>query len=175
MEAIRVVLKKPEFTNDGARARAVQAAGKSLLDASNAVKLEDFSKYLLETLHSNLKSVGKCRSNAVKRERLWKSFHRQSMDILPQIWEKLHIEVGKGKEQMLSQTINSVLFEDILKEYFAVSPSKMSTNSEDVQFTKDELNALRYASGYVPIVLLKAFERIKDRKQKLEEFKDLPR
>ena len=57
MEAIRVVLKKPEFTNDGARARAVQAAGKSLLDASNAVKLEDFSKYLLETLHSNLKSV----------------------------------------------------------------------------------------------------------------------
>ena len=93
------------------------------------------------------------------------------MDILPQIWGKLYIEVGKGKEQMLSQTINSVLFEDILKEYFAVSPSKMSTNSEDVQFTKDELNALRYASRYVPIVILKAFERIKDRKQKLEEFK----
>ena len=70
-----------------------------------------------------------------------------------------------GGDQLLNQSVNSLLYEDILREYFSPPTGKsVSKESASLTFTKDKLNAVRYASGYVPVTVLKMYERIKQRK-----------
>ena len=56
-------------------------------------------------------------------------------------------------ESLFHQTVNVVVYEQLLKEHFAVDRPPKST--VEMQLSKDELNALCYASGYIPRKLLK--------------------
>ena len=50
-------------------------------------------------------------------------------------------------------------------EHFGCDSTSMTeAGTNDVHFTKDELNALRYASGFVPLKLLRKYERKKGEK-----------
>ena len=77
-----------------------------------------------------------------------------------------------GGDQLLNQSVNTLHYEDILREYFSI-PKSVSEDSASQTFTKDELNAVRYASGYVPLTVLKMYERIKQHKceEKVDQVK----
>ena len=57
------------------------------------------------------------------------------------------------------QSVARLVFEDLLKEYFGCSETR--TADAGSEFTRDELNALRYACGYVTHKLLKKYEKRK--------------
>ena len=46
----------------------------------------------------------------------------------------------------------------LVKEYFSLQSNSQSSASSAILFTDDELNAMRYACGYIPHVLLKKYE-----------------
>ena len=61
-------------------------------------------------------------------------------------------------EQLFDQTVNTVVYGQLLEEHFVASRPSRSSKSvvQELQLTKDEMNALRYASGYVARKLLKS-------------------
>ena len=55
-------------------------------------------------------------------------------------------------DQLFDQTVNVVIYEELIKEHFVSCTGRLSRNSrncKEVQLSKDEMNALRCASGYV--------------------------
>ena len=66
------------------------------------------------------------------------------------LYDDLAPMVGKA-EQLFDQTVSVVVYEQLLKEHFIGSRPLRSSESvvQELQLTKDELNALRYTSGYV--------------------------
>jgi hypothetical protein len=174
--AITTTLGKQEFLATTTRAVAVQNLGKCMVKLpENNLAFNNFCAYLVGTLKKNFQVVGRCRSSATKREHLWRAFHKQSVEELPSKWNGLYrsLNLTDKVENLFDQTVNLVLYEQLLKEHFAVERTPKDT--VEIQLSKDELNALRYASGYVPRKILKKYEKKgeKERKRiekKLEQF-----
>ncbi len=112
------------------------------------------------SLRDCFQDLVQCRTNVMKREYLWRSFHKLSSEVLPCKWKSLFTTLGvqEKHDQLLCQTINTVLFEDMLIEYFEKPFEMPKSDRSDTEFSKDELNAIRYASVYVPMSLRKKFE-----------------
>ena len=176
LSAIVTTLDKQEFLATTTRAAAVQILGKCMLKLpENNLAFNNFCDYLVGTLKKNFQTVGRCWSSATKREHLWRAFHRQSIEELPSKWNGLYTALclTYKVDNLFHQTVNLVIYEQLLKEHFAVERAPQST--VEVQLSKDELNALRYASGYVSRKLLKKYEKKgeKERKKmgkKIEQF-----
>ena len=158
--AIATTLGKEEFLASTKRAVAVQNLGKYImlnLPEAN-LAFASFCDYLVRTLMNNFQIVGRCRSSATKRERLWRAFHKQSVELLLK-WNGLYtaLNIADMVENLFHQTVNQIVYEKLMKVHFAVDRAPKIT--AEVHITKDELNALRYASGYLPVKLLKRYEK----------------
>ena len=77
---------------------------------------------------------------------------------MPGLWNHFlsAIEVDHD-DQLLQQSVSQKLFEMILPEQFPSAADQTPHVQEPLG--KDELNALRYACGYIPHALLKKYER----------------
>ena len=66
---------------------------------------------------------------------------------------------GTEADPLLEQSVYNEIFTILVSEYFT-SQSTHSNESDTtpVELTSDELNAMRYACGYVPRSLLKKYE-----------------
>ena len=118
-------------------------------------------------------AVGRCRLASSKRSRLWSGFHCLSINDLPKIWksflEETRSESGQTDKRaygfiennLFQQSVNQKRFEHLLQDYFAPSgsPTAMEVTTREVVLRKDELNAVRYATGFVPHILLKKYEK----------------
>ena len=165
-------LKKPEFLASTTRSVAVQNLGARLLDLTETdvtctSVFKKFSDYLVDTLRKNFRSAGRFRSRAAQREHLWTAFHRQSVKELPSKWKELYaaLNIVDMAENLFHSTVNITVYEQLLRETCPAQRSPMV--SIEAQLSKDELNALRYASGYVPMKILKKNEK-KGRERKKE-------
>ena len=72
------------------------------------------------------------------------------------LWKQLLTSLEEDLDPLVQQYVNQELYEDIIKSNCCSYPSTASTNSP---LTPDEENIVRYASGYVPMVLMKRHER----------------
>ena len=144
----------------------LQVFGKIILEkitqGDSAVACFDaFSSKLTASLKSTFDCASSCLSFSTKRCRVWTAFHQQRIDILPEIWDELFVAMElQCDDQLLPQSVNEELFKMLLSEQF--SPQQSSETAAEIgelSMSKDELNALRYAGGYVPHVLLKRFEK----------------
>ena len=75
------------------------------------------------------------------------------------LWNKFlsFIKIDSN-DPLLEQSVNQKLFEMILGvEFSSVGPPVTTTKKSSIG--KDELNALRYAGGFVPHSLLKRYEK----------------
>ena len=68
------------------------------------------------------------------------------------LWKQLLISLEEDLDPLVQQYVNQKLYEDI-KCNFCSYPSPTSKNSS---LTPEEENIIRYASGYVPMVLMKS-------------------
>ena len=80
-------------------------------------------------------------------------------------WKKLLLSFDMSNadlDPLLEKSIYREVFDRLVAEYFNSSSAIVNQElpSMDVQLTSDELNAMRYACGYVPHSLLKRYERM---------------
>ena len=113
----------------------------------------------------NVKS--KNSSNSKKREKLWTFYHQKAIDAMPALLQELYTNLTIPEpDQLFDQAVNLFLFEDLLKGYFKVyvhaTPHQHILSTDCQHLSKDELNALRYACGYVAHKLLKKYEKEHD-------------
>ena len=115
-------------------------------------------------LHDEIGVVsGKSKSTCSKREKLWSFFHQARNDpegVLLSHWKQLLLNLDiKIDDPILMQSVYQQLFEDLMRAHSSIISTTGEKTHEDVVFTRDELNALRYACGYVAHSLLKRFEK----------------
>ena len=166
--AIDAVLTDRELQVSSPRSEKLHKLGEIILERVTAGDAEmtlfdNFSAELLGILKGLLQSTTACRSLSSKREKLWCLFHQARLLTLPEIWERLLRALDiPYDDDLLQQSANKELFEMILQAQFSVSTSSQScaaTSSQSLELPSDELNALRYACGYVPYALLKRYEK----------------
>jgi hypothetical protein len=92
------------------------------------------------------------RSLAAKREKLWAAFHRIRFSTVACIWEKFLSTHGVFYDRFSVQSVSQKLFEKIILREFSQSlePAASSVSPSFESLSKDELNVLQYACGYVP-------------------------
>ena len=94
-------------------------------------------------------------SSAARREKASVVFREVSLTILPLHWESLFANIGIAAEDpLLPQSINDYLFENAFCREFAVAQGGTSI---DRTITDNEMNALRYMSGFIPHKLLRKY------------------
>ena len=91
-------------------------------------------------------------------------FHQMRLDnsgILHFAWKELLSRLGLDDSSLLMQSLYDEIYSLLVKEYFSSQSTAVqspSSASAAVSFTDDELNAMRYACGYISHVLLKKYE-----------------
>ena len=120
---------------------------------------DNFSYKLVSTLRSLFDTVEGYKSLSSKQERLWREFHTARSHSLPITWKELCKSIGIQYDQLAAQTVNMKIFKSFMKTYFASIPISEELPKVTSTFSDDELNALRYVSGYVPYKLLRKYEQ----------------
>lgn len=100
-----------------------------------------------------------CRSEDVKREKLWSAFHKLRVGAVDAMWRCLFEQDGFSRlSPLVYQHVTEKLFGGLIKDHFK---DKLETSDVDIPpLTTDEENIIRYAAGYVPFKLLKKYEKM---------------
>ena len=162
VKAIRDQLEKEEFSKqESVRTARAKQIGEQLISHSDNHHFLKFSKDVINALRTCFKTVTSCRAIATKRDRLWRAYHETVTEEVPSMWMQLCSNLNiVEKDPLLIQSVARLVFEDLLKEYFGCSEINLPgprTADAGSEFTRDELNALRYACGYVAHKLLKKY------------------
>ena len=136
-----------------------------------------FCESVLSWLEDKVQSTARrYKAKSAKRAKLWSTFHElrvQDDGFLRTSWNKMLSGLGVSEENdwLLMQRLVRRLFDDSVSKYFAaLTPAAESSEVQLVTLTGDELNALRYACGYIAHTLLKKFERQKRKDDKIAQF-----
>lgn len=109
------------------------------------------------------------RSETTVGEKALVRFHQLSINALPSLWEALCTMLGLPILRALTcQTVNKQLLSQVLQE--RTSSSQGPSRKRQVTMCSEEENAVRYASGYVAIKVMRLFE--KDDSTKAAQFVD---
>ena len=98
---------------------------------------------------------------------MWCNFHQHGTDPkghLVSTWKELisDLEMSDESDGILMQAVFCQVFEKCFSENVTtITPAVSTLRETEVVLTVDELNALRYACGYVSHRLLKKFEKRK--------------
>ncbi|SMN01852.1 hypothetical protein SPONN_125 [uncultured Candidatus Thioglobus sp.] len=168
---ISVVLEDEKLVQS-TRADAMKVFGEKLIARviESSDELEIFDKFCvkyvgaIDNIFSKLSK--RIRSPTTKRTRAWTAFHQERQKNLPKLWHAFCEPLKVEENSLFTQSINQELFQQKLIEYLS-EPGKRSKPSgieQEVQLSSNELNAMRYACGYVPHSLLKKFEKQKGSK-----------
>ena len=167
--AILAVVEEQELLVTSARMDCVRTVAKSILEraSSGEAEMTAFDAFALDLtacLRRILETESAYRSAAARREKMWIAFHQVRLTEMPRIWEKYITSLNIQPDHFLQQSANQKLFEMLLSSHLYTPQSGSSqhaqpTISSDTVFSKDELNALQYACGYVPHALLKGYEK----------------
>ena len=149
------------FTGKAERSRiALQQAERVIEKASTSGyqrTFEEFAAKLTNILQATVReSTGKTRSAAVQTENLWQAFYGLRVSKLVDLWKQFLVSIGEDLDPLVQQYVNQKMYEDLIKSLSSVRPS--ATAATKPSLTPDEENIVRYASGYVPMALIKRFE-----------------
>ena len=170
--ALYAVLEDKELQMTSTRIDGLKELGKSILEKivkgeSEMAAFDAFSSELTTALRSILHTSVTYRSSAAERGAAWRTFHQVRLSKLPELWDSFLSEIKiEASDQLLQQSFNQKLFEMILPGQCSLASSLQHGNVQDCEspLSKDELNAMQYACGYVPHALLRRYEKRNDRK-----------
>ena len=137
---------------------------------------DKFSQTIVSFIKEHISTVSsRYKSTSGKRTSLWSCFHklRTTGDgFLRSSWKTLltELNVSEKGDWILMQRMYRQIFEDCMRDHFTATTVATQTPESHVTLTGDELNALRYACGYVAHSLLKKFEKQRTRVDKFSQF-----
>ena len=138
----------------------VLKVGKSLVkclkDSGNQQEAEETCSPLVSAIHNCLPTQ---LPSDKSRESLWKEYHwlRCSEKYTTQ-WHDLFLKTGTDGFPILAQYIGDRILDDLVKRSSRINEDD-ATDDEGKAINELELNALRYAAGYVPRNLQKKLRK----------------
>ena len=163
-----------ESSDGHLRCLLVQRGGQEILDkvAQGEAELSAFATFSNELVHCLTETIDavakRYRLNTSRREKLWVEFHQLRIDEkgkLQTLWKELLCKLCVTiDDPLLVQSLYAEVFSALMRNYFSSEAMEraQSIPSADgispVELTSDELNAMRYACGYVARALLKKYE-----------------
>ena len=153
-------------TPDTSRGKDVKSVATQILDVSTR---DETTMRLFDAVSSKLttairevihKASATCQSLPSLKDKVWREFHQLRQVQLPSIWLSL-AQCVACQDNLLDQTVYQKVFESLLREHIS-SVSKPSSVTRSISLSVDELNALRYASGFVVRQILKKYEKRSD-------------
>lgn len=158
---LSVIEKTP---SEAPRSKKLREWSQEILAQSDRECFEKFSTEMVVYLQDVVSSTAKpYKLTSSKREHLWTKFHCIRMKgKLPSLWDELVKKMNINvTDSLLQQSVFQEVFELCLKEHFSTSTSAENESNDvsDIVLTADELNIIRYVSGYIARTLLKRYEK----------------
>lgn len=160
-----VIERTPSQSSRSCKVRkwAQEVLDKACQGESEIEQFDNFCAGLVKHLQAMISSTAsKYKLQSSKREHLWREFQAARVKgKLPLLWRQMVTKLGVDiDDPLLEQSLYQEVYEMCLKEYFTIASQSSSAGSADnVILTADELNVLRYVSGYVARQLLRRYEK----------------
>ena len=157
---VQAVIEGDAFHTQSPVARNVLCAAEKLdgwlKHPENHLPAKEFLSWLLSTLKA---CVPRDISSTRMREKMWSAYHqlRCSSSYVSKWQCFLKQSLGVESHPILYQSIGNAILDQVVTEKSHVSDTLSST--EQPSITEQELNALRYAAGYIPRALSKKLKK----------------
>ena len=157
---VQAVIGDDAFHTESTIAASVLRAAKELNEwlkrPENQPSAEEFSSLLLSSVKA---CVARDMTSTRSREKMWSSYHqlRCSAAYISRWQCFLKQSLGVEGHPILFQSIGNAVLEKLVKEKCPVSQTAGA--EEQPEITMQELNALRYAAGYIPRALSKKLKK----------------
>lgn len=162
--AISSILQDKDFELQTARMIIARESAQKVLDAisgDNQTAKDTFTRFatkLNEKLEALAAPTG-CKKLSTQRQLLWSGFHSARISGLRSLWTDLYTGLGLesrfAQDPLLGEYVNEKVFVEHVKVKFHVEEQDV----EPAELTDNDLNALRYAAGYVPWKLRQKFKK----------------
>lgn len=127
---------------------------KWLKDSNSQQEAEKTCSSLVSAIHDCLPSQ---LSSDKSRETLWREYHKlRCSEKYQQQWQELFQKIGSDYKPILAQYVGDHILDALVKRS---TPIEDHIDEDDGAINKLELNALRYAAGYVPRNLQKKLRK----------------
>ena len=153
------------------RERTREILQRSTTSEANRKVFGAFSENVTAFLEQQIRQIcDRLKTATTKRTKLWELLHRIRSDkggVLNSKWNELLVSLKiEVFDIIVMQSVYEELFTRLIKEELSKGHSACNTSEEviSVRLSQDEVNALRYAAGFVPHSLLKRFEKRKGEK-----------
>ncbi len=128
---------------------------------------DDFCQNIATQFKSVISSTDSILIMSTKKTKCWSLFHELRTQSIPQMWSELHKSMSLTGNHLAIQSVSQELFEKLMLTYFCGALGGSGYGSglgTAVNFTSDELNIMRYASGFVPYKLMTQYWHCKEEK-----------
>jgi len=162
--AISAVLEDEELRVNSSRIECLKRLGNTVLERviagdAEMTAFDEFSTNLLSLLRGLFQPANVYRSVSTKREKLWTSFYQICLRQLPEVWEQLFSSLAIEYDESTNQKLFEMLLSSEFSSHSQPQSEKGHGTITEVELSRDELNALRHARGYVPHALLICYEK----------------
>ena len=155
MEDVAVVLEAIKAALEGFEGEQCM---NGLLNITFSESTKDLFQKFLSKIVQTMATHDKVRV-ALARERALIKFHQIRQSILPNIWKELFTGLLMPlPSPLLLQSINRHLLNQTLLSVFSAAVRTANKERAPTTMMSDEENAIRYASGYVAMKLLKHYK-----------------
>ena len=164
--ALSALLEDSDFSMKTTRMELAKEGALRLLQMSDEGQ-EKFEEFAMK-LNSKLGALA-TPSNNKRISTLWKGFHSARLEEVRSVWKGVFAGIEGDKythDPLLWEYVNDILFEEHIKVKFHVEQEDV----EVPELTSDDLNALRYAAGYVICKLLKKYKEAKCKHPNKQDF-----
>ena len=163
-KAISAILQDEDFDLNCPRMKEARESAHAMLDAisgDNHYARDTFARFA-KRLYEKLEALATPTSGktlSTQKQHLWSGFHLARLGELRSLWTDLYASLGLesrfSQDPLLGEYVNEKVFGEHIKVKFRVD----AKDPEPAELTDDDLNALRYAAGYVPWKLRQKFKK----------------
>ena len=162
--AILSILQDKDFDLQTPRMKIARESAQKMLDVisgENKSARDAFTRFATR-LNKRLEALATpsgCKKLSTQKQRLWSGFHSARISEICNLWTDMYTSLGLdsrfAQDPLLGEYVNEKVFGEFVKEKFHVEPQ----DSEPAELTDNDLNALRYAAGYVPCKLRQKYKK----------------
>ena len=151
------------------RCGEIQQKGRIILDAlqDKGAPVSAFMKSSNQVFQCIFEEVSRISSHGEKLEKCWSQFHSLRVSVLPKLWSDLlnlcGLDSKEQNDRLVFQSLLQAMFERELKKFLSTSATS-STARDPPEITPDEQAIIMWASGYVPLSLIRRYKKSKSSK-----------
>ena len=158
--AVTKILLEEIVTEESPRYLEMKKMAKMIEDRLETEIVKEFAQELMATVENICGRYVERRGALQYRQEAMSKFTIQRMKTLPALWKGLFEKLEITRNDVLfEQSVNQNVFDAILLERVGrMTHVHSDLAMPDATLSSDEENALRYASGYVPMKLLRKYQ-----------------